>query len=118
MLLIIYKKMAVGFIAKATHLYRLIFFNFFTDHQQTRWNLNIIWLSPFIIMCLLSLILNKNWYTWYRIVFVLCAISFIVLVMFPASLNNAFLPLVLTLVLRSSARAGFSWNPLSVTEED
>jgi len=96
----------------------LIFFNFFTDHQQTRWNLHIIWLSPFIIMCLLSLILNKKWYTWYRIVFVLCAISFIVLIMFPASLNNAFLPLVLTLVLRSSSRAGFSWNPLSVTEED
>ena len=38
----------------------MIFFNFFTDHQQMKWNLNIIWLNPFIIVCLVMLILNKS----------------------------------------------------------
>ena len=51
----------------------MIFFNFFTDHQQMKWNLNIIWLNPFIILCLVSLILNKNWLNWFRIVFFLAA---------------------------------------------
>ena len=96
----------------------LIFFNFLTSHQQTKWNLNMIWLSPFIILCLLSLILNKNWYTWFRIVFVLCAMYFLVLVVFPNASNNAFLPLILLLIVRSSARSEFKWNPLSVNEPD
>src|ERR1035437_1239984 len=38
----------------------MIFFNFFTDHLQMKWNLNIIWLNPFIVVCLLMLILNKT----------------------------------------------------------
>src|SRR5450759_1920822 len=32
----------------------MIFFNFFTDHQQMKWNLNIIWLNPFIFVCPVS----------------------------------------------------------------
>jgi hypothetical protein len=95
----------------------MIFFNFFTDHQQTKWNINIVWLSPFIILCLLSLVLDKNWHTWFRIVFVLCTLSFLVLVVFTNASNNAFLPIVVMIMVRSSARAGLSWNPLSVTEE-
>lgn len=95
----------------------MIFFNFFTDHQQTKWNINIVWLSPFIILCLFSLLLDKNWHTWFRIVFVLCTLSFLVLVVFTNASNNAFLPIVLMIMVRSSARAGFPWNPLSVTKE-
>jgi hypothetical protein len=33
----------------------MIFFNFITDHAQTKWNFNIIWLSPFVIICLLHI---------------------------------------------------------------
>jgi hypothetical protein len=94
----------------------MIFFNFFTGHQQMKWNTNIIWLSPFIIMCLLSLLLNKNWTIWFRIVFILGMIFFLIMIIFPNAANNAFLPLILLLVIRSSARAGFTWNPLSVSE--
>jgi hypothetical protein len=47
----------------------MIFFNFFTDHQQMKWNLNIIWLNPIIIICLVMLILNKAGTIWFRIVF-------------------------------------------------
>jgi hypothetical protein len=92
----------------------MIFFNFFTDHVQMRWNLNVIWLSPFVLVCLVSLILNKKWETWFRVVFFLCFISFIIQLFFPRGYNAAFLPVILILMVRSAARAGFSWNPLSL----
>jgi len=92
----------------------MIFFNFFTDHMQMRWNLNIIWLSPFVLMCLASLIMNKGWKTWFRAVFCLCFIAFLIQVFLPGGYNTAFLPLILILMIRSAARSGFSWNPLSL----
>jgi hypothetical protein len=92
----------------------MIFFNFFTDHMQMRWNLNIIWLSPFVLLCLSSLILNKEWKSWFRVVFFLCLIAFLIQLVFPHGYNTAFLPLVLILMIRSAARSGFSWNPLSL----
>jgi len=95
----------------------MIFFNFFTDRLQMKMNPNIIWLSPFIILCLISLLLSKNWYIWFRIVFVLNIIWFIILLIFPESSNNAFMPLLLILVVRSSVRSEYKWNPLSLEEE-
>ena len=92
----------------------MIFFNFFTDHEQLRKNLNIIWLNPFLFLCLTSLILNKDWHIWFRIVFFLSLLAFVIQILFPHAFNNAFIPLLMILMLRSSSRAGFSWNPLSV----
>ncbi len=92
----------------------MIFFNFFTGHQQMKWNLNIIWLNPFILMCLISIIFKKEWYIWFRLVFFLALLAFIVQIVFPNSFNTAFIPLELLLIIRCSVRAGFSWNPLSV----
>lgn len=91
----------------------MIFFNFFTDHQQTKWNLNILWLSPFIILCLVSIILKKEWQIWFRLVFFLSLIAFGIILVLPSTFNSAFIPLLLLLLLRSSVRAGFLWNPLS-----
>jgi hypothetical protein len=96
----------------------MIFFNFFTDHQQMRLNANAVWLNPFIILCLLSVILKRNWHTWFRMVFVLNVLWFFVLLIFPHSSNTAFMPLVLVLIVRSSARAGYPWNPLTLPEEE
>jgi heme/copper-type cytochrome/quinol oxidase subunit 4 len=91
----------------------MIFFNFFTDHQQMKWNLNILWLNPLILMCLLSLILKKAGTIWYRILFYISG-SFLVLhFILPQNFNIAFLPLVLIILVRSSIRAEFEWNPLS-----
>jgi len=84
----------------------MIFFNFFTDHEQMKRNLNIIWLSPFIIMCFLAIILNKNWIIWFRIVFILCLLSFSIQIILSHAYNNAFIPLLLILLVRSSARSG------------
>lgn len=92
----------------------MIFFNFFTDHQQMKWNINILWLSPFVISGLLAIILNKRWFASFRTIFILCIISFVIHIIAPGSLNNAFMPLMVVLIIRSSARAGFRWNPFSL----
>jgi hypothetical protein len=92
----------------------MLFTNFITDHQQMKKNLSLLWLSPFVPVCLAAVVLNKKWFVWFRIVFILCLISFVIQIAFPGMVNNAFIPLILILFLRSSARAGFSWNPLSV----
>jgi hypothetical protein len=92
----------------------MIFFNFFTDHQQMKWNLNIIWLNPFIILCLISLLLKKDWQLWFRLVFILSAGFLVFLVVLPQKVNDAFFPLIFMLILRSSVRANFSWNPLTL----
>ncbi len=92
----------------------MIFFSFFTDHMELRKNLNIIWLSPFVIICLAAIILNKRWQLWFRIVFYLCAVSLVLQLVIPYAFNDAFLPLLIILLIRSSARAEFSWNPLGI----
>jgi len=92
----------------------LIFFNFFADHVETKWNLNIIWLSPFLFLCLVSLILKKDWSLWFRVVFILTSAFLALIVILPQDINNASLPLILIIMLRSSIRAGFRWNPLTL----
>ena len=92
----------------------MIFFNFFSDHQQMKWNLNIIWLNPFLIMCLVSLIFNLNNDRWFRIVFYLELLMLLPMFFMPAVFNNAFIPLCMIIMLRSSMRADFSWNPFSL----
>jgi hypothetical protein len=93
----------------------MIFFNFFTDHMQMRWNFNIIWLNPFIIMCLVAIILNMTSVLWFRIVFYISAVFLLIHLFLPQDFNIAFLPLVVILMFRSSVRAGFRWNPLTLT---
>jgi len=92
----------------------MIFFNFFTDHQQMRWNLNIIWLNPVVIICLLFIILNKEATFWFRLLSYTLATFLIIHLFLPQSFNMAIIPLVIILLIRSSVRSGFEWNPLSL----
>jgi hypothetical protein len=92
----------------------MIFFNFFTDHIQMRWNLNIIWLNPVIIICLISVVLNREGKIWFRLLFIILAAFMLVHLVLPQSFNTEILLLVLILLVRSSVRAGFDWNPLSL----
>jgi hypothetical protein len=92
----------------------MIFFNFFTDHQQMKWNLNIIWLNPFIIVCLVMLILNKTGMIWFRIVFYISAGFILLHYILPQDFNISFLLLAIILLVRSSVRSGFDWNPLNL----
>ena len=91
----------------------MIFFNFFTDHLQMKWNLNIIWLNPFILVCLLMLILNKTGEVWFRIVFYISAAFLVIHFVLPQEFNIGFLLLDIIILLRSSMRSNFDWNPLS-----
>jgi hypothetical protein len=91
----------------------MIFFNFFTDHEQMKWNLNAIWLNPFIIVCLLMLILNKTGEVWFRIVFYISAAFLVVHFVLPQQFNIGFLLLDIIILIRSSVRSNFDWNPLT-----
>lgn len=92
----------------------MIFFNFFTDHQQMRMNFNIIWLNPFIIVCLVMLILNKTGLIWFRIVFWISAIFLVLHFILPQDFNSAFLLLDVIILVRSSVRSDYDWNPLTL----
>ena len=92
----------------------MIFFNFFTDHEQMRMNLNIIWLNPFIFVCLIMLILNKPGMIWFRIVFVISAIFLVIQIILPQEFDKSFLLLAGMLLIRSSVRSEFDWNPLTL----
>ncbi|MFN8239519.1 MAG: DUF4105 domain-containing protein [Bacteroidales bacterium] len=92
----------------------MIFFNFFTDHIELHTNLNMLWFNPFILPALLALILRKQWTIWFRLVFYLAVIS-LPIVMLTRIVDTSFLPLILILAVRSSARSDFSWNPFTVT---
>jgi hypothetical protein len=91
----------------------LIFANFITAHHELKWNLNILWLNPFIIICLISLIFNRNWYKWFRVVFYSEVIFLALMVFLPQQFNNAFVLMIIILLLRSSIRADLKWNPFT-----
>jgi hypothetical protein len=92
----------------------MIFFNFFTDHQQMKWNLNILWLNPFIIICLVMLIINKSGTLWFKLVFYISACFIVLHPVLPQDFNIGAVLLAIILLIRSSVRSGFSWNPLSL----
>jgi hypothetical protein len=95
----------------------MIFFNIFTDHQQMKWNLNILWLNPFILIALFSLFLNIGKTIWFRIVFYISAIFLIIHFILPQSFDIAIIPLALIILVRSSIRGGFDWNPITIEQQ-
>ena len=92
----------------------MIFFNFFTDHGQMKLNLNMIWLNPVIIICLILIIIGKPGIVWFRLLFFILTAFLIGHFVLPQSFNIGILPLLLILIIRSSVRAGYEWNPLSL----
>jgi hypothetical protein len=92
----------------------MLFFNFFTDHQQMKLNMNILWFNPFVLPALVSLVIRKPGIVWFRLVFFLSLLFIPVIFVFPGSLNTSLVPIILILSLRSSARAGFEWNPFAM----
>ena len=94
----------------------MIFFNFFTDHHQMKWNLNIIWFNPAIFVCLFCLVFRKTGEIWFRIVFFLSIVFLPLIIIFPSAINSSFVPVMMILILRSSTRGNFKWNPLSIQE--
>lgn len=93
----------------------LIFTGFFSEHRQLHMNLNMLWLSPFIVPCFVSLFMKEPPLLWFRLVFFLSMLFLLISFIVPHATNNAFVPLVILLAVRSSVRSGFPWNPLSVS---
>jgi hypothetical protein len=91
----------------------MIFFNYFTDHLQMRWNLNLIWLNPLIVLCLISLIMNKAGLIWFRILFYVSTAFIVIHYILPQEFNIAFLPLEIIIIFRCLFRSGFKWNPFA-----
>jgi hypothetical protein len=92
----------------------MIFFNFFTDHQQMKWNYLIVGFNPFLIMCLVSIFLNREGKIWFRIVFYITAAFLLGSLFLPQTFNAAIYPLLLIMMARSSARSRFEWNPMTL----
>lgn len=85
-----------------------IFFNFITDHDATKMNLNIIWLNPILFIAFYSLFTNKKMFIWFRII-AITSIGFIIsLIFIPQSINLAFIPIMLLLIVRSISRSGLT----------
>lgn len=93
----------------------MLFFNLFTAHEQMRWNIDILWLSPLVIACLVGLVTNRPMKGCFRTVLFLSVTFAIVVFMLPHTLNHSLLPLNLILALRSFVRTGFDWNPLDIS---
>jgi hypothetical protein len=94
----------------------MVFFNFFTDHQAMKMNLNILWLNPFLIIAFITLFTKNKNPIWFRIL-VLTSSGFLFSVaIIPQSINLAFIPIILILILRSIARSNFRFATILRTE--
>ncbi len=93
----------------------MLFCNFFTDHQAMKFNLNIIWLNPFLLIACISLFIKSRPTAWFRIILFTSIVFLLALPFIPQSVNAALIPLILVLILRSAwrSRLGFL-NTLSI----
>lgn len=74
----------------------LCFMWFGTDHWCTRWNLNILWLSPLLLLIAIRLQKSPRWALWLQEgCFAVAALWVVV-----CGLSVAILPIILTLALR------------------
>lgn len=74
----------------------LCFMWFGTDHYCTAWNLNILWLSPLLILIAIRLERSPRWALWLQETMFFAAAVWVVV----CGLSTGILPLILTLALR------------------
>ena len=74
----------------------LCFMWFGTDHYCTAWNLNILWLSPLLILIAIRLGRSPRWALWLQEAMFLVAAVYVVV----CDLSVAIIPLILMLMLR------------------
>jgi len=83
----------------------MVFFNFFTDHQAMKMNMNIIWLNPFLLTALVSLVTKRRQSIWFRTILLLSIGFLLSVAILPQSINSAFIPLISILIIRSATRS-------------
>jgi len=80
----------------------ILFMWFGTNHTVCRDNFNLLWALPTHIIAAFMLQQNKKWVQiYFKIVLIISAVLLISWPWFPQSINNALLPIVLLIILRS-----------------
>ena len=74
----------------------LLFMWFGTDHWCTNWNLNILWLSPLLILIAIRLGRSPRWALWLQEAMFAAAAVYVLV----CGLSVAIIPLILMLMLR------------------
>lgn len=74
----------------------LLFMWFGTDHWCTKWNLNILWTSPLLILIAIRLDRSPRWSLWFQEACFLAAAVYVVV----CGLSTAIIPIILMLALR------------------
>ena len=74
----------------------LCFMWFGTDHWCTKWNLNVLWLSPLLLLIAVRLERSPRWALWLQEVMFAAAAVYVLV----CGLSVAIIPLILTLMLR------------------
>lgn len=74
----------------------LLFMWFGTDHWCTKWNLNILWLSPMLLLIAIRMERSPKWALWLQEAMFAVALVWVVF----CHLSVAFIPLILAISLR------------------
>ncbi|MDR9824198.1 hypothetical protein RCJ22_01090, partial [Vibrio sp. FNV 38] len=66
----------------------------------TKWNLNILWASPFFLLIAIRMAKSPRWLLWLQLVMLVAALI-ITAFGWPQQINLAVIPLIITLILRT-----------------
>ncbi|MBS0011020.1 MAG: DUF4105 domain-containing protein [Bacteroidales bacterium] len=82
----------------------MIFLNYITDHEAMGNNFNMIWLNPLIPISLYAIFSKYKLYWFWRAQIALAVIFMLVIVIISQSINPAFIPVILMIIIRSYYR--------------
>lgn len=82
----------------------VVFLWFFTDHQATKWNLNILWANPLnlILAFLPATRLQGIWKKWLNLYFYMMGMMLLLWLVLPQTMHTAIIPLTLALLVSIS----------------
>ncbi|MFO7756468.1 MAG: DUF4105 domain-containing protein [Bacteroidales bacterium] len=86
----------------------MIFLNYVTDHVAMGQNYNMIWLNPLIPIALYAIFAKNKLYWFWRAQIALAVIFMLVIVLINQSINPAFIPVLLMIIIRSYYRLSLS----------
>ncbi len=82
----------------------MIFLNYITTHEAMGQNFNMIWLNPLIPIALYAIFSKNNLYWFWRAQVAFSVVFMLVIVLITQSINPAFIPIVLMVIIRSYYR--------------
>lgn len=79
----------------------VVFLWFFTDHQATKWNLNLIWANPLnlILAFVPAKLYSGFWLKWLKIYFYLMVAMLLLWFVLPQTMHPAIIPLTVALLI-------------------